>query len=475
MSGPGPGSALRAALRELEARTPSALLTHARPLTHEAVAQHFAARYAGVPANGLTRDEPAVLYTAVQNAGMPALLGLYGDARRVRRWLPGLPERACPAAARSVLAARRRPKIVARPACQARAEADLARLPLLRATPRDAGSYLTAGLVLAGDPLAGKAALSVHRMLALDARQLTIWMLPSRRLRALHECAVAAGKCLPVTINIGAPPAAMLASALSSAHLPAGVGKLDLAGALAGQPITLARALTQPAFALAEAEIVLEGYLDQERADECALGGEPGTSLPEFLGYDGHAQRDLPVVKVTAVTSRACPLFQAVIGPGREQSVILGLASALSAALALDETAAGLVRDLRFPAAGGGMLLLVAQVAKVSAADDRRLAALAHGLVARHPFVKLIVFVDPDVNPDSVEDVLWAVVTRANLGTDCRALPGFPALAMNPCHGPAWLAARGSEPDRTFIDATIPFALAATATRSFAPAAQAAA
>jgi 4-hydroxy-3-polyprenylbenzoate decarboxylase len=129
-----------------------------------------------------------------------------------------------------------------------------------------------------------------------------------------------------------------------------------------------------------------------------------------------------------------------------------------------------LIRDLHFSAAGGGMLLLVIQVRKMSADADDRLTAVAHGIFVRHPFVKLIIFVDEDVNIASAEDVLWAVTTRANLSGDCITFDGFPALGMDPSQRPAWLATRGKDGSgsgRTFIDATRPYKLRATAMRSF--------
>jgi UbiD family decarboxylase len=466
-----PAVSVRDALAQVRRCTATAFHVHNAPLSIDTVAEDFAARYAGIPATGLPRDEAVVLYTRIADADLPVLLGLYGDCARVRGWLPGLPRRIDSAGIADLLAGCQEPVRVSKAPCQERVETDdinLLRLPVLRATSRDAGPYLTMGLVYAEDRATGDTALSIHRMLVLDRCRTTIWMLPSRRLRAMYEQTVKRGNRLAVTVNIGAPPAAVIASALSSEFLPKGIGKLDVVGALAGQPVALVPAVTQPTAALAESEIVLEGYIDDQRADE--RPGGPGISLPEFLGYDGSTQRDLPVLTITAITRRHDAVYQAVIGPGREQSNILALAGALSVALGADAPAADLIRDLHFSAAGGGMLLLVVQVRKMSADADDRLTAVAHGIFVRHPFVKLIIFVDEDVNIASAEDVLWAIMTRANLSGDCISFDGFPALGMDPSQRPAWLATRGKDGSgsgRTFIDATRPYKLRATAMRSF--------
>jgi 4-hydroxy-3-polyprenylbenzoate decarboxylase len=425
----------------------------------DSVAADFAARYAGVPASSVSRDEPVVRYRVTESP-IPVLLGLYGSAERVRRWLPGLPARPNPRSVRALLDAALPPVTVVAPPCQD-SVTDLDALPVLRATPRDAGPYVTMGVVHAVDPVTGEPVLSVHRMLVLGQHRLAIWLVPGRALRRMHESATARGERLPVSVNIGAPPAAVIASALSTAVLPAGTEKLAVAGALAGEPVRLAAAVSQPVPVLADAEVVLEGYLDTTTADEAAAG----PSMPEFLGYDGSVRHDVPVLTVTAVTSRRDPLYQAVIGPGREQSVVLGLAGELSVALTAHEP---MVADLHHAPAGGGMLLLAIAVDKTSPADDTRLAGIARRVFERHGFVKLVVFTDTDVDLRSAEDLLWAITTRANLGTDCTTLGGFTPLPVDPSQGPEWSAVRGDGgTGRTVVDATVPFALRDTVVRSF--------
>ncbi|WP_432094669.1 UbiD family decarboxylase domain-containing protein [Streptomyces sp. bgisy100] len=467
-----PGLSLRAALAELAAREPGALLRETAPLARAEVAGRFARRHGGVPAVGVSRSEPAVLHTAVEGAEGPVLLGLYGAEDRLRRWLPGLPDRITPERARRLTARALPPVRVAEPACRERVttgdRVDLRRLPVLTATPRDAGPYLTAALVRAEDPETGETALSSHRMLVLDRTRLTVWMVPGRQLGALYERAVGSGRRLPVTVSIGVPPAAMVASALGTRFLPSGLDKLAVAGALAGAPVALAPALTQDgASVLAESEIVLEGYLDGTLADETVTGS--GWSLPEFLGYDGRSRAGLPVLTVTAVTHRRDPVYQAVIGPGREQSHILGTAGALSAGLSLPDVPGAGVRELHQAAAGGGMLLLAVAVRKESAEGDAAPARIARSLLAQHSFLKLVVVTDDDVRISCPEDLLWALTTRANLALDTVSRDESGPVPMDPSGTEEWARARGGSrpPGRVSVDATTPFALRERTARSY--------
>jgi UbiD family decarboxylase len=469
MTPANPGLSARGAIGWVRRHTPGQWHEPADALPCDDVAADFAARYAGIPASSIARTEPVVCYR-VDGRSMPVLLGLYGCAERVRTWLPGLPRRTDRAGVDKMLAAATPPVVVPDPLCRQRVytRVDLTRLPALCATPRDAGPYLTMGLIQAGEPGAAQSALSVHRMLVLGRDRLAIWMVPGRALRRMHEAAVLTGRRLPVSVNIGAPPAAVLASALSSSVLPAGMGKLDVAGAMAGAPLAVAAGVSQPVAVLAESEIVLEGYLDGSVADE-SLDGPPGVSLPEFLGYDGTARAALPVLTVTAVTTRRSPRFQAVIGPGREQSVILGLAGAVSVALTGDDADWQMINDLHYSPAGGGMLLLVVSVRKDSPSADSRVGPIARRIFEWHSFVKLIVFTDTDVDITSAEDVLWAITTRANLGTDCTTFAGFRPLGMDPSQGADWAGERGTDGGggRSYVDATVPYALRHRVVRSF--------
>ncbi|GAA2977305.1 UbiD family decarboxylase [Actinokineospora diospyrosa] len=383
---------LRAALRRIP---PGEHGPMSRLFRRDAVAADFVERFTGLPS--APRSEMVVQYQ-VPDTGIPLLLGVYGDINRVRALLPGLPRRANQETVNTLIDAAIPPVHVMR-ARDRWPHVDLYRLPML--TRRDAERYLTLGVAYAnrGDAVV----LSAHRMLVLDQSRLAVCMGPDEALANLRAEALATGERLPVSVNIGAPPAATVASALTSQLWP--VDKLALAGALAGAPVALT--VGAKTTVLADSEIVLEGYLDETMSD------------------------GRPVLTVTGVTARPEPLYQSMLEEGREQSVVLGLAGALSVARAVDDE---LVTDVHHSPAGGGMLLLVVSVRKRSHADDHRLADVARRAFDRHPFGRLIVFTDDDVDASCAEDVLWAMATR---GTPRSEWP------------------RGDE--RGFIDATLPF------------------
>lgn len=424
--------------------------------TPDAAARDFAAHHVGPPAGGRCGAEPALLYP---QPGRPTLsFGAYGCETRVRGWLPGLPNRVAPSELGDLVPIL--PKPVQTTDHGDFVPASLAELPIPMATKRDAGRYLSMGFVMARSN-SGAVALSAHRMLVLGPTRLGLWMLPGRKLRQMAAEAHVAGKGFPVSVNIGVPPAGAVASATSTEHLPACFDKLSLAGGLAQSPICISAGTVPDVWFLGTSEIVLEGHILPEVVPEAEPGAALAGSMPEFLGYDGKGQEELAVLELSGMRMRPDPIFHAVVGPGREQSVILGLGGALTLGLATGRDLA--IHDLRFSHAGGGMLLLFVALRPGRKPDPQTLAA---ELIDVCPFIKMIVFVDTDVDLGSDEDVLWAMTTRSRLAHDCHALPGYRALTMDPSQSDAWSAQRGGA-FKSYVDATLPEGLAALGRRSF--------
>ena len=458
------GSSLRFALKTLNEVSSAECIEHSTALAVNEIADHFANNFATSPAIAKDGPEPVVRY---RHENSNVLLGFYGCEKRLKQLMPSIPDYINPITATELIAQSIDPQIVSghlNPQLEWE-NISLRQLPVLQATPSDAGPYITMGFVYARDDNSGQESISAHRMLLIDDNRLAIWMLPSRQLRALYQRAAKQGKPLPVTINIGVPPAVALASTLSGSMLPEGASKLSMAGALAQRTIRMAPARTQKTLCLADSEIVLEGEICHCSVPESVNGD---ISMPEFLGYFGSAQQQLPVVKITGITSQQSPLFQATIGPGKEQSIILGIGGALNAALAIAENSKIDVVNMRYAPAGGGMLLLYVSINQEHRFSEQQLTALSKSLIQANPFTKLIIYVDQDINIDSDTEVLWAMLTRSRLGQDCHSMNDFSPLPMDPSQkGIHWRGKQAGEAQRTFINATAPFDSKTDFQRSF--------
>lgn len=424
------------------------------------IATHYRAHFATSPATARSGDEPMVLYRSSQHA-FPILMGLFGSRQRNDRLLGAKPGQASQRLARC-LAAPISPVWTTQAPCHAEQVADRLRaLPILTTTLDDAGPYLTSGVVCAGDPDQGFVSVSIHRMRVLDDRHLTIWILPGRDLDVLYRQAMADGRPLPISINIGVPPALYVASSLSKPFVKPGSGELETAGALLGEPVEIARCLSNPTFCIARSEIVIEGHILNEVMDEFS---DPVTRLgmPEFLGYMGKAQAALPLIAVSGVFHRPQAIYQTFLGPGKEQSELLALPTEAGLILQLNQAFAHdlEVLDAHYLAPGGGQLTLALRVRKLRDSPDL-MTRLRTAVITRHALTKAILVADEDIDIRSPEDLLWALSTRFQPSRDLHSqglAPGFP---LDPSQAAGYLDPHAALTDKYLLDFSAPLALRA--------------
>ncbi|TBH21140.1 menaquinone biosynthesis decarboxylase [Thermus thermamylovorans] len=184
-------------------------------------------------------------------------------------------------------------------------EVDLSRLPVLKCWPQDAGPFLTLPLVITKDPETGELNLGMYRMQVLDRRSTAMhWQLHKVGRRHLEK-AKRLGKRLEVAVALGGDPVLTYAATAPLPPLP-GVSEFHLAGFLRGAPIELARGVTVDLPVPAEAEFVLEGYVDPEEPPvvEGPFGDHTGFyTLPDLY----------PRFHVTAITHRRRAVYPATI------------------------------------------------------------------------------------------------------------------------------------------------------------------
>lgn len=182
---------------------------------------------------------------------------------------------------------------------------DLHRLPVLKCWPLDGGPFLTLPLVITRDPETGELNLGMYRMQVLDRRSTAMhWQLHKVGRRHLEK-AKRLGQKLPVAVALGGDPVLTYAATAPLPPLP-GVSEFHLAGFLRGAPIELARGVTVDLPVPAEAEFVLEGYIDPEEplVEEGPFGDHTGFYTPVDL---------YPRFHVTAITHRRKAVYPATI------------------------------------------------------------------------------------------------------------------------------------------------------------------
>ena len=457
---------LRSALKLLAA-APGQLVTTSVEVCPEVEAAGLY-RYigAGTPAPPPTRVGPAILFEKVRGyPGLRMAVGVLASRERTAlllgstvRDVPFLLGEALQAPIAPVMAEGTVP-------CQEqvhREPLDLRRiLPVVTNTPEDAGPFITMGLVRAEDPETGASDVTIHRMCVVGPDRLSIFFVPGRHIDIFRAKAEAAGRSLPVSINIGLDPAIYLAACFEPPTTPCGFDELSVAGAIRRRPVALAPCLAVAAKAIAQAEIVIEGeILPNQRVAEDVLTGA-GNAMPEFPGYLGRAQAAVPVVRVRAVTHRNNPIYQTLVGPGAEHTSLTGIPVEASVLRLIENTMPGRVVSAYAHPAGGGKYLIILQFRKLSASDEGRQRQAALAALAAFPELKHVILVDEDVDLFDTNDVLWAMTTRYQGDASTVFIPGVRCHPLDPSQSPDFSP---SIPFpgitcKTIFDCTAPYAI----------------
>lgn len=191
-------------------------------------------------------------------------------------------------------------------------------------------------------------------------------------------------------------------------------------------------------------------------------------SMPEFLGYNGKPHPGLPVVKIKAITHRSDPIFQTVIGPGYEQSILLGLGMEAAILYFLRQHVTKRVTNTYCSSAGGGYLLLFLQFRKETEQDDGVVRQAALAVFGAFRMIKQIVLVDDDVDVFSEEDIWWAMTTRFQVDRDLLKVNNVQGFPLDPSQDPAYSATITSPglTAKAVFDCTVPFRLKDTFRRT---------
>ena len=380
----------------------------------------------------LRADGPALLFENVPGASMPVVTNLFGSSRRVAAALDaetvdevaGRVERLVhlrPPA--GVLGAVRdlsgtietlstlrslAPKRVRSAPCQEVEESsvDLGRLPILKCWPKDGGRTVTFPVVITKDPDTGEAHTGIYRLQQYGPDTLGMHFQVHRVGANNYRKWAARGEKMPTAAVIGADPATVFSGL---APVPEGISNFVFAGFLRSEPVELVPARSVDLEVPANAEIVLEGYVDPtERTVEGPFGDHTGYySAPE----------PFPVFHVTRVTHRSRPVYlTTVTGKPPTEDAVLGKA--------VERVFRPVVRmvlpeivDMNLPMEGLFINVGIVSVRKAYPDHPRKVMHALWGL-GQLMFVRYLVVVDDDVDVHDLSEVLYRVGLQADPGRD---------------------------------------------------------
>ncbi|MFT4113940.1 UbiD family decarboxylase [Silvibacterium sp.] len=460
------GYDLRAALRLLSEH-PGQLRRTAEPVDPNAeLAGIYRHVGAGTPVLPPTQIGPAMLFEKVKGYdNFKAVAGVMASRERVALLL-GTAKEKLGQRFRDAVDAPIPPKIIDTPAlCQQvviTKDIDVLKaIPAPTNTPEDAGPFFTMGLVRATDPETGEHDVTIHRLCVQSKDTISIFFSAGRHIETFRQKAEKAGKPLPISISIGLDPAVYISACFEAPTTPLGFDELSIAGSIRQRAVELVKCVSQNEYAIANAEVVIEGELLPNVRVVEDQNTNTGHAMPEFPGYNGPANPSLPLIKVTAITHRNNPILQTIAGPGEEHVNLAGLPTEASIYRLIEQAMPGRVKNVYAHSAGGGKLLAILQFSKKSAGDEGRQRQAALTAFAAYYELKHVIVVDDDVDIFNTDDVLWAMQTRYQGDIDTIFIPNVNCHPLDPSQDPKYsytIAKRGNS-CKTIFDCTAPWAL----------------
>jgi len=300
-------------------------------------------------------------------------------------------------------------------------DADLTALPVHLQHGADGAPYISSSTDFVVDPKTGFTNVGIRRLMLRGRTEAGVDLNSPSDLRALYEASAAAGKPVPVAFVVGSHPIDHLAAVM---RLPS--DDLALISMMREAPLPVVKCVTNDVRVPADAEWVLEGYLDARGHVEAE--GPYG----EFLGYYGAVKKN-PVFHLTAVTRRHDAIFQTSTIGGRslgmtDTAQLNGVRTEVMVWRAL-ETAVREPVAVYATTSSGGMFTLRVAIRQRVPGEARNAIAACFGAITN---VKHVFVVDPDIDIFSDAEMDWAFATRFQADRDLVTMADMRAVPIDP-------------------------------------------
>jgi 4-hydroxy-3-polyprenylbenzoate decarboxylase len=286
--------------------------------------------------------------------------------------------------------------------------------PILQCWPQDGGRYITLPMVFSRNPDTGKRNCGCYRMQIYDERTAGMhWQTHKQGAEHYRRVAKAGQSArMDIAVAIGADPATMYSAILP---LPPDLDEMMIAGFIRGKPVDMIKCETSDLEVPANAEIVLEGYVEI---------GELRTEGPfgDHTGFYSLAD-DYPVFHLTCITRRKSPIYATtIVGPPPMEDFYMGKAIE-RIFLPLMRLQLPEVRDICMPAEGIFHNLILVAIRKSYPGHARKVMHAIWGL-GQAMFSKCIIVVDEEVDVQDVREVAWKALNNIDPQRDIEFVLG---------------------------------------------------
>ncbi|MDE1863157.1 MAG: menaquinone biosynthesis decarboxylase [Thaumarchaeota archaeon] len=296
----------------------------------------------------------------------------------------------------------------------------LDRIPVLKTWPKDAGRFITFGLVATKHPETGVRNLGVYRMQIVDSKHALMHWQKHKRGAQHSEIKKDAGDRIDAAVIIGADPATVFSAV---APVPEGLDKYVFSGITRKTGIKTVKCRTVDLEVPANAEMVLEGYVDpSDLRMEGPFGDHTGYYTPP---------EPYPTFTLTGIMRKQKPIYlTTIVGKPVLEDAYLGKV--------IERSFIPLIRmfhpevvDFAMPPAGWFQGMAIISIKKRYPGQAKKVMMGLWGM-GQLSLTKIFVVVDENVNVHDLNDVIWAVTTRADAARDVMIIENAPTDTLDP-------------------------------------------
>ena len=294
------------------------------------------------------------------------------------------------------------------------------KIPILKSWPKDAGKFITFGLVATKHPETGVRNLGVYRIQIIDDTHALMHWQKHKRGAAHHDLLKEKNNKIEAAIIIGGEPATVFSAV---APVPEGLDKYLFAGITRKKGIKTVKCKTVDLEVPANAEIVFEGYVDaMDVRDEGPFGDHTGYYTPK---------EPFPTFTLTGIMQRKNPVYlTTVVGKPILEDAYIGKVIERSF-LPLIKMLHPEVVDFSMPPAGWFQGLAIVSIKKRYPGQAKKVMMGLWGM-GQLALTKIIVVVDSDVNVHNINEVIWAITTRSDAARDTIIINNTPTDTLDP-------------------------------------------
>jgi 4-hydroxy-3-polyprenylbenzoate decarboxylase len=320
-------------------------------------------------------------------------------------------------------------------------DVDLRNIPVLTCWPQDAGPFVTLPMVVTKDPETGVQNVGMYRM-QVTGKNTTFMHWQRHKGGAAHYRKYKErGERMPVAVAIGADATTMYTP---SAPLPPGIDEYLFSGFLRREPLQVTESLSEGLRIPAEADIVLEGYVDPHEplGMEGPFGDHTGFYTPADL---------FPVFHVEKITMREQAVYPTtIVGRPPMEDFYLGGATERIFLPLLKLTIPEIV-DYHMPAEGIFHNLVFVSIKKEYPGQAFKVmnGLWGQGLMS---LAKVLVIVDHFIDVKNPQEVWWYALNNIDPERDVRFAIGPMDDLDHSARGPAFGSKMGLDGTKKWVE-----------------------